>query len=414
MDNSAMLGHLPMRVLALNQYYAPDASATAQLLTDLCEDLVKAGDEVRVVASRVQGDRRLPAHECIDGVEVVRPWSTGYGKSRLTYRFLDDLSFVAAAASRACVVARPDVILALSAPPMVATAAALAARGRELPLVHWVHDVYPDIALATGVLPRRSALGSTLQILSRMTHRHAAMSIAVSSKMAEILKAHGQSADRVRVQENWADGTAIQPRPAAATSFRARHGLKGRFVVMYSGNLGLVHDIATPIRAAHELSSSCPDVVFVFVGAGARLAEARALAGEAANIRFLPAQPRGELSDSLAAANLHLVSLAEGMEGLVVPSKLYGVMAAGRPVVYIGPAQSEVAHVVRRHELGWRVDPGDAAGLAAIVADATRRGDDLAACGERARRRFVERHERAVATTALRGLLLEAANLRVQ
>ena len=294
MNNSAMLRHLPMRVLALNQYYAPDASATAQLLTDLCEDLVKAGDEVRVVASRVQGDRRLPAHECIDGVEVVRPWSTGYGKGRLTSRFLDGLSFVAAAASRACVVARPDVILALSAPPMVATAAALAARGRELPLVHWVHDVYPDIALATGVLPRRSALGSTLQMLSRVTHRHAAMSIAVSSKMAEILKAHGQSADRVRVQENWADGAAIQPRPTASTSFRARHGLKGRFVVMYSGNLGLVHDIATPIRAAHELSRSCPDVVFVFVGAGARLAEARELAGEAANIRFLPAQPRGE------------------------------------------------------------------------------------------------------------------------
>jgi glycosyltransferase involved in cell wall biosynthesis len=102
------------------------------------------------------------------------------------------------------------------------------------------------------------------------------------------------------------------------------------------------------------------------------------------------------------------------MQGLVVPSKLYGVMAAGRPVVYIGPAQSEVAHVVQRHKLGWRVDPGNVEGLAAIVADATRCGDELAACGERARRRFVERHERALATTALRGLLLEAANLRVQ
>jgi len=403
-----------MRVLAVNQYYAPNESATAQLLADLCEDLCRAGDDVTVVASRVQGRQRLPRRERISGVDVIRPWSTGFGKNPISSRICDDLTYLGGAMARVVRVAKPDVVLALSSPPMLASAVSLVARGRGIPLVNWVHDVYPDVAQTMGKLPVSPPVGHVLTSMSRGAHRSARISVAVSHGMKEVLRAHGQQAEQIRVQENWADAEALCPRPTEQSAFRKQHGLQGRFVVMYSGNLGVAHDLSTPILAARQLQAVCPKALFVFVGAGSRLKEAKALAEDAANIRFLPAQPRSTLGDVLAAADLHLVSLAPGLGDLVVPSKLYGVMAVARPVAYIGPADGEVAKVLGRHDVGWCFEPGAVAGLAAMIDQAARGEHDLAGRGQRARECLVERYERRLATKAMRALLFEAAGLRVE
>jgi glycosyltransferase involved in cell wall biosynthesis len=211
---------------------------------------------------------------------------------------------------------------------------------------------------------------------------------------------------------NWADGQVIRPLVAGENRFRREHDLQGRFVVMYSGNLGVGHDIETPLRAARRLAATHPKVLFLFVGDGARRHEAEALSRSATNVRFLPYQPRERLSESLSAADAHLVTLVPGAEGLVVPSKLYGALAAGRPILYVGPAACEVSCVVREGEVGWSGAGGDGDALARAIATLADNPTLAAALGHRARQLLEDKYDRRHAVRRWRELLHEAAGKR--
>ncbi|MBW2528796.1 MAG: glycosyltransferase family 4 protein, partial [Deltaproteobacteria bacterium] len=361
-----------MRVLAVNQFYAPDISATSQLLTQLCTDLVGQGLDVGVIASRARylGGDKLGARERLEGVDVVRPWSSSLGKGRMVHRLTDYLSFWVGAVAQAAAIRRPDVILALSTPPMIAFGAALVAKARGIPLVTWVQDVYPDVAVAFGLFSEHHPASMALGALGRVAHGISCRSVVLSEGMARRVLAQGQRPERVRVIANWADGRAIRPVRSEDNSFRAAHDLQGRFVVLYSGNLGVGHDVATLIEAARLLEPSHPEVLLLFIGQGGRRQEAERLAAGCSNVRFLPYQPVETLAQSLSAGDVHVASLREDLAGLLVPSKLYGVMAAGRPLLYVGPEECEVARVVRDHDIGWTGRPGRAAELARAIARA--------------------------------------------
>jgi glycosyltransferase involved in cell wall biosynthesis len=217
--------------------------------------------------------------------------------------------------------------------------------------------------------------------------------------MRERLVARGLPAGAVRVVPNWPPA-AVHPVPHEANPFRRAHGLEGRFVVMYSGNMGLAHPFTAVLDAAARLARDVPEAVVAFVGEGPRKAflQADVRRRGLPNVRFLPFQPRARLAESLSAADLHLVTMEARLAGLVVPSKLYGVMAAGRPVLFLGPAGSEAARVVRLHDAGtvlparpdgaalaaevraWHADPARRARAGAralaAVADARRRAAD--------------------------------------
>lgn len=400
-----------MRVLAVNQFYAPDMSATSQLLTQLCEDLVALGDEVTVVASRggYLGGSTLSARAQIRGVDVVRPWATGFGKKSVAHRLADYLSFWTSAVSRVALEKKPDVVLALTTPPMIAAGVGAVARVRRVPLVAWVQDVYPDVAVAFGMLRHEHPATAGLRAVARATHRLAARSVALSQGMAERLVDQGAAPERVAVIHNWADGQVIRPVAHADNAFRHAHALEGRFVVMYSGNLGVGHDVASLVAAARLLEQSHPSVVWMFVGEGGRLSEAKSLAAGLSNVRFVPYQPYERLVESLSAADVHLASLKDGLEGLLVPSKLYGVLAAGRPLFYLGPGMCEISRVVRENKIGWQGRPGDAPGLAAAVARAAQDPIGTAEQGARARKLLEERYDRRLAVARWRALLAEAA-----
>jgi colanic acid biosynthesis glycosyl transferase WcaI len=405
-----MVRRATMHVLAVNQFYAPDHAATSQLLTDLCEDLVGFGDRVTVIASRGRylGGGKLAARERIHGVDVVRPWATSFGKRSTLHRMSDYLSFWVTAIGDAARVAAPDAILALTTPPMIAAGAALVAAARRIPLVTWVQDVYPDVAVAFGVLPPRHPAVSVLAGVQRLTHGASRRIVALSAGMADRLRSQGAAPERIRVVPNWADGRLLQPLDPAANPFRAEHGLEGRFVVMYSGNLGVGHEFATLVGAARLLQHRCPEAIVLFVGDGARRAEAEQLAGGCSNVRFLPYQPRERLRESLAAADLHVITLREGLEGLLVPSKLYGVLAVGRPVAFVGPRACEVARVVTKHGIGGVVRPGDFDGLACMLEQAARSPDACRERGAAARRVFLDAYDRTAAVAAWRAVLQDA------
>lgn len=401
-----------MRILAINQFYAPDMSATSQLLTQLCEDLVAVGDEVTVLASRGSylGGEPLPPREYKRGVQVVRPWATTFGRGSIARRLSDYGSFWVGAVAQAARLARPDVILALTTPPMIAAGAAIVAKVRAIPLVTWVQDVYPEVAIALGVLEPQRPATRIFSALSTATHRRSRFSVALSQGMAARLEAQGQRRGRIRVVSNWSDGEALFPVPRERNHFRREYGLSDRFVVMYSGNLGLGHDVTTLLGAAARLERRAKEVEFVFVGDGGRLHEAKRLAAGLTNTRFLPYQPLSRLGDSLSAADVHLASLRDGLQGLLVPSKLYGILAVGRPLMYVGPPDCEVARVVTTHDLGWTGPPGNVDGLADAIATAAASPAETAARGERARTTFLQRYDRRLAVPRWRAVLEEAVS----
>ena len=401
-----------MRVLAINQFYAPDVSAGSQLLTELAEGLVRRGDEVGVVAGRGSylGGGLLPARQIIHGVEVNRAWVTSFGKRLLVGRLSDYLSFYVTSIFGAVRQTRPDVILAVTTPPMIGAAAAIVARMRGVPLVTWVQDVYPEVAIAFDVMREGSAVSRGFSALQKLTHHESARIVAISDGMAARLVAQGALLDRIRVIPNWADGELIRPRAGLENDFRRSNELTDKFVVMYSGNLGVAHDFDTLIRAARILEDTHDNVVFTFVGDGNRRKETEELARGARNVRFLPYQPREVLGQSLSAADAHLISLRPGLEGLVVPSKVHGAMACGRPILYIGPRDCDVGRLVRENDIGWSGVSGDAEGLAAAIRLLVDDPARVTAQGARARQLFEAEYDRERALTRWSALLEEATS----
>ncbi len=404
----------PMHVLAINQFYAPDHSATAQLLTELCEDMARAGDRVTVVASRGSylGGERWPGQERFNGVDVIRPPSTSFGKATLLHRMGDYSSFWLGSVAAALQGDRPDVVLALTTPPMIAAGGALTGALRRVPLVTWVQDVYPDIAGAFGVLNPRSLPYQLLARLMREALRRSSAVVALSAGMKERLRNQGVRAAAIEVIPNWSDGALIRPIPKAENSFRREHGLGDHFVAMYSGNLGVGHDFKTFVAAARILKETCPRALLLFVGDGSRRAEAERVAAGLRNVRFLPYQPRDRLGESLSAADLHLISLRENLDGLLVPSKLYGAMASARPILYVGPASCEVARALATHGCGVAFRPGDAEGVADAIARMCNDADGTERQGASARSAFEAHYERRLAVAAWRRVLSEAAAVR--
>lgn len=356
-----------MRVVFVNRYFHPDESATAQLLSDLAFRLAAAGWDVRIVCCRqpyAAAGSDLPAEETVRGVAIHRVWTTRFGRRRLFGRAVDYLSFYASSAVALLRLLGPDVIVvAKTDPPLVSLVAAAAAKVRRAVLVNWLQDVFPEVAaeIGTGFLP--GGLNVLLRRLRDASLEAAAANVVLGTRMAERLAARCPRA-RFTVIENWADPDAIRPKPAAESRLRAGLGLDQHFVAGYSGNLGRAHEYDTLLGAAQLLRRE--RIVFLMIGGGVNMDALRDEAGrrQLTNILFQPHQPRDGLADALAAADVHLVSLLPRLEGLIVPSKFYGILAAGRPSLFIGDLDGELARLIHTHGCGMAVQTGDARGLA--------------------------------------------------
>ena len=244
-----------------------------------------------------------------------------------------------------------------------------------------------------------------LALLARansFAYRHADEVVTLGHDMAERIIAKGVRADKVSVIPDWVDTGLI--RPLDRNPFRAQFG--ERFVVMYSGNIGLSQHLEAVLEAAERVANH-PGIVFVLIGEGARKAALTKLARERglANVMFLPYRPKEDLAESLGAADLHLIPLMRGAAGCLVPSKIYGILAAGRPFVAMMEAHAEVARIAREHRVGFVVEPGDAAALADAILSANRNRNELHAMGERARALALRQFDRAVGTSAFAAML---------
>jgi colanic acid biosynthesis glycosyl transferase WcaI len=379
------------RLVVLNRYFFPDQSATSQLLSDLASYLASTGIETHVVTSRQLYEdayRRLPAREIVDGVFIHRIATTRFGRSGLPGRALDYLSFYRSANRAMRELLEPDdAVLAMTDPPLCSILAMRAARKKGAKLVNWLQDIYPEIAVELGVPLLRGAIASRVSYWRDRSLKSAAVNVVVGEAMAERLLKRGVRSDQIRVIHNWTHDADIIPLSREHNHLRQKWRLADKFVVGYSGNLGRAHEFDT-VLAASELLRHDPRIVFLFIGSGhlhyqlAKLVESHGLAS---SFRFLPYQERAQLKYSLAVPDIHWLSLKPALEGLIVPSKFYGIAAAGKPTIAITAADGEIANLVRSNHCGRVIEPGDSEGLAATILELSGSPDQVATMGRNAR-----------------------------
>ena len=392
------------RLLVLNQYYWPGVEATAHLLTELCEALA-ADYAVTVVTGRLRGREDAPDEETRNGVRVIRARSAVHDRSQLGRRGLNYVTYLGRAAARALSLGRPDVILCMTDPPMVGALAVLLGRRYRVPVIVLSQDVFPEIAVELKRLSNPVAV-SVLGTITSFALRRADRVVAIGETMGRRLEHKGVQSRRMRVIPNWVDTTTLTPRPRDNEWARA-HGLTEHFVVMHSGNVGHAQNLDNLIRAT-TFVRDLDDLRAVIVGSGARHAAESALAERLeANVLFLPYQPRELLPESLSSADVHFVGLQRGLAGYVVPSRLYGILAVGRPVIAAVDGESETARVVEASGCGLVIPPGRPDLLAATLRELHGGLHDLEEMGRRGRVYVTETADRSVAFDRYRALLAE-------
>ena len=394
----------------LNQYYWPGVEATAQLLAQLCEALAEDYD-VTVVTGHLF-EKELADEEVRNGVRIVRVRSTAFDRSKLHLRAANYVTYLADSTLRALSGPPPDAVLCMTDPPIVGDIGLLAARRFGVPLLVISQDVFPEIAVSVKRLENPVLVG-VLRALVGLYLRRADRIVAIGETMRRRLEAKGAPGDRIAVIPNWVDTEEITPQPRD-NAWAAGKRLVGRFVVMHSGNIGHAQDLDSLLRAATFLRD-LDDLLLILIGFGVRHAELRELTRRLELtdvVEFKPYQPRDVLSQSLSSAALHYVGLAKGLSGFVVPSRLYGILAAGRPVLVAADEDSETVRLVREVGCGIVVPPGRPDRVADVLRDAHAGAYDLDELGARGRA-YVEREaDRLVAFGRYRSLLADVVDGR--
>lgn len=397
------------RVLFINRSYWPDAEATGQLLTELCQDLA-ADFDVWVLCGQPNWNPSGAAYrssgvQAHDNVHIRRVRHFRFPKSSLVLRAANLLSFLAMAIPAALFLPKPAVIVVETDPPLLCLLGRFLTWWRDAKLVVYLQDIYPDVAVALGKL-RDSVAMRGLRRLFFSTYQRADRVVVLSEDMKQLLKEGGVAEERLARVPNWTDTSSVFP-VKSENPFRLRHGLQDHFVVMYSGNMGLSQGLEVLLDVADRLRDR-PIIRFLLVGEGATRPslEAQAHRLNLPNLHFLGYQPKGELHESLSAADLQVVMLDPKLARLLMPSKLYGILAAGTAVLAAAPEKCELADLTRREQVGLVVSYGDAAAIAATIDWAAGHPDELAEMGRRARHLAVAEYDRRRSTNQF-GRLLE-------
>lgn len=384
-------------LLIANQHYYPDVASTGQHLTDLAEHLARRGIDVAVLTSRghYAGYVDAPARERRHGVRVRRVRTTSFGRASRLGRIIDYATFYVRVLWTVCTERGITGVIFLTTPPLLSVIGVIgrAVRGRRYGI--WSMDLHPDAEIAAGMVREGGVLARTLTWLNERAYRGADFVVDLGPYMKARVVAKGVPAARTATVPVW--GHAEPTHGASGErALKAELGLEGRYVVMYSGNAGIVHDF-DDILAAMLAMRDDPRVFFLFVGDGPRRREIEAFAAAHALVHFAyrPYFPREQVGDALAVADLHLISLRRPFVGISVPGKLYGIMAAGRPALFVGPERCETADTIREAECGTVVDPAEGDGAARIVNAIQSAMSDPAAAraaGERGRAAFRDRY----------------------
>jgi len=359
---------LKEKILVIQQHFYPEIAATGQLLLDLCEDLVKAGYKVKVITGNpteipqeIQR-RNILRKENYKGIEIFRLKNTTFNKYRMAGRVLNYLSFHFLVFFRALFSEKPDLVFVLSTPPFISFYGIMLKIFKGSKVIYNVQDLFPDLAVELEKLKNRQFIGF-LKKLSELIVRKVDRVVVVGEYMEKRIREEllggmrtrtiTSANDHIITIHNWTDGNKIkvlENKEAENNYLKKEWGLEGKFIVLYSGNIGYLHEFDTVIAAAESLAEEgTKEIVFVFIGEGIkkRYIEEKVREKGLDSILFFPYQPRKMLIYSLGLADVSLVTLKKGFEGMVVPSKIYGILASGRPVIAVVGGESEIVEIIR-------------------------------------------------------------------
>lgn len=388
-------------LLLVNQHYYPDVASTGQHLTDLAESLVRDGYSVEVLCAQghyLAGQMEAPDREVHNGVHVRRLRTTSFGRGKHFGRLLDYFTFYVQVLVTLLFGRGYHGVIFLTTPPLLAFLGRIgrAVRGQRYGV--WSMDLHPDAEVASGMLSARSVVARFLEWANRMGLRGADFVVDLGPYMKARLVAKGVAPERTATVHVWSKKEEIVPTPRDENPLIDELGLRDKFVVMYSGNAGVVHDFRDICEAMRALQDD-PRIHFLFVGNGPRRAKIERYAREhhLTNFEYRDYFPREQLKHSLTVADAHLISLRAPFVGISVPGKLYGIMAASRAALFVGPARCESAETVASARCGAVVDPAE--GNAAVRIEQLIRRWSLNAAevrelGSRGREAFLATYER--------------------
>ena len=358
----------PTRLLLVNQHYFPDVASTGQHLTDLAEHLAREGYAVEVLTGRgryIAGRMDVPEREVRNGVSIRRLRTTSFGRGSNLGRIVDYLSFYLRVLATLLFERRRDGVLFLTTPPLLSFLGAIARVVRRQRYGIWSMDLHPDAEIASGMIRGDSVVARLLEWANATGYRKADFVIDLGRYMKARIVAKGVAPERTHTVHVWSAKEEISPVPREENPLIDELGLRDKFVVMYSGNAGVVHDFRDICGAMRQLKDD-PRIYFLFVGDGPRRAEIEefARAHASRNFQYRGYFGREQLRYSLSLADVHLISLREPFVGISVPGKLYGIMASGRPALFVGPKACESVETIIESACGAVADPeaGDAVG----------------------------------------------------
>jgi glycosyltransferase involved in cell wall biosynthesis len=358
-----------VRIVLLNQFYPPDVAPTGRYLHDLACALVANGHTVTVIASRhaYGGGGDFEAREELDGVQVIRLSGSGFGRESYLGKLADYTAYITGLARELARQTRPDLVVALTTPPFLGLLAKLIADARKARHAHWVMDLYPDAMQAHGIV--RDALAyKALQALARRGFAGASTVLTLGPVMAERVRRYVSGSTCVEWVPLWTLDGIAPASEAACAALRAQRGWEPeRTVLLYSGNLGLGHRFDEFLGAARDLGPTGPRWVFSGNGRGRPIVGRFVAENPGLPVSLLPHVPNEDLAAHLGSADVHLASVDPSWDGLILPSKVQGSFAVGRPVLFVGSAEHEIARWVKESQGGWHVLPDDAKGLARLV-----------------------------------------------
>lgn len=384
------------RVFLLNRYFFPDQSATAQLLTDLAEALEPCGKVIVLCSRQLLEDPRpdLPRRGRLGNVHIHRLWSTAWGRRGLVGRACDYVSFLFSVAIILFLrLRRGDIVIAKTDPPLLGVVAVLVTLGRRSRVVHWLQDLYPETAWRLGLAGESSLVGRSFRALRDWSLRRGSLTVAISRGMQAYL-AREAGVHSAIVIPNWSDDM----RCSGYSNYRHQLGLRDEFVIGYSGNFGRAHPLDAVLGLARQLRGTA-DIHFLFTGGGVHheLLRAHVERDNLRNCTFLPYQPRDRLPQLLAAADMHLILLDPRVENFIFPSKLYGILSAGRPVLHLGDPCGELGRLIRELDCGWSLAAERALDNAALLLQLRHEAQELRRRGDNGRRAFEEHFSKAAA-----------------
>ncbi|MEP3481536.1 MAG: glycosyltransferase family 4 protein [Fuerstiella sp.] len=397
--------HRP-RILFVNRSYWPDSEATGQLLTELCEALADSF-EVHVLVGAPNatiGTADWQGVEHRNGVQIHRVSHTRFSKGSLPLKAFNFISFAVACRRRILQLPTPDVVVFETDPFLLPFVADRLHRKANVKMVGYLQDVYPDIAVALGKIKDRRWVRWLRSKMFGVYSRCEAM-VVLSEDMKALLTGGGINPRQVEVIPNWADSEAIKP-VEGENQFRADNGFREKFLIMYSGNLGLTQRLEDFVLAAKELSFD-PDIAFAFIGRGARKSELQDMVAKLglSNVSFFDYQPRSELCQSLSAADLHLIPLTAELSKCLMPSKLYGVLAAGSPYLTNALPGSDLHRITVENEVGLTIPPSDIPAIVKAISELKANPQCQSRMRKNARQVAVTRFTKEKSILQFRGLL---------